>query len=106
MDKPEYLEHRCCMCPNRDTPNKTECPSGPLKPEVTPCRFVKTYVDNRGWIYQVMSGIGQSSYKGRYFKPGKFGRCMQNLPWRDSFDDAQRDLNLLAKSKRWSEDQS
>jgi len=90
------------MCPNIDKIN-TECPTGPLKPEITPCRFVKTYIDNRGWKYKVLSGIGDNSYKGRYQKPGMNGwKCMKNLEWRNSFDEAQADLNVLAKLKRWS----
>ncbi|WP_422447833.1 hypothetical protein [Thermoanaerobacterium sp. DL9XJH110] len=103
--KPEYMEYRCCMCPNINKP-ETQCPPGPLKPKVTPCRFVKTYVDNRGWKYRVMGGIGGDVYKARYQKPEKAGwHCMRNLEWRKSFDEAQSDLNMLAKAKGWKEAQ-
>lgn len=104
MMKPEYLEFRCCMCPNRNKKDNTQCPTGPFKSEVTPCRFVKTYKDERGWLYRVMRGIGENTYKARYQKPGKTGwKCMVKMEWRDSFDKAQSDLNALAKEKAWEE---
>lgn len=102
---PEYMEYRCCMCPNPDDPRSTECPPNPpSRPESTPCRFVKTYVDKRGWRYRVMGGLGESNYKARYNKPGKPGwKCMAKLPWRKSFFEAQKDLNLMAEEKGWDE---
>lgn len=103
MSKPEYLEFRCCMCPNIEE-SLENCPSGPFKEEVTPCRFVKTYIDSRGWKYKVMSGIGENAYKGRYQKPGMTSwKCMNNLEWRETFDKAQSDLNSMAKLKGWEE---
>lgn len=97
----EYRKYRCCMCPNINK-NNAECPPGPFKVEATPCRFIKTYTDSRGWKYRVMSGIGDNRYKGRYQKPENNGwKCMKNLEWRESFDEAQSDLNDLAKSKAW-----
>lgn len=104
MSELEYLEFRCCMCPNSQEPSLVQCPTGPFKKEVTPCRFVKTYVDKRGWKYKVMSGIGEDAYKGRYQKPSKSGwKCMNNLEWRERFDQAQADLNTMAKLKEWKE---
>lgn len=104
MSQPEYMEFRCCMCPNISEPENIICPAGPMKTEATPCRFVKTYTDERGWFYQVMGGLGESNYNARYRKPGKLRwKCMANLPWRKSFDDAQSDLNALAKKKGWGE---
>ena len=103
---PEYLEFRCCMCPNLYVKDSMQCPTGPFKAEVTPCRFVKVYVDERGWKYKVMGGLGESNYKARYKKPvkQKYGwKGIQKLPWRKSFDEAQSDLNELAKKKRWRE---
>lgn len=99
---PEYLEFRCCMCPNQaDKPENPMCPTG------RPCRFVKTYVDERGWKYRVMPGLGEGNYKARYQKPDKQGdfgwKCVRILPWRNSFDEAQSDLNIYAKQKRWRE---
>lgn len=93
----EYREYRCCMCPNINEP-ETQCPAG------TPCRFVKTYIDKRGWLYRVMGGIRDGRYKARYKKLGKFGwKCMGNLEWRKTFDEAQSDLNAMAKAKEWEE---
>ena len=101
---PEYLEFRCCMCPNLYVKDSMQCPTGPFKAEVTPCRFVKTYTDDRGWKYKVVGGLGESNYKARYNKPGKISwKGIQSLPWRKSFDEAQSDLNVLAKKKGWRE---
>ena len=100
----EYREFRCCMCPNVNNSELVQCPTGPLKAEVTPCRFFKTYVDDRGWRYWVMGGLGESNFKARYNKPGKMRwKGVQKLPWRKSFDEAQSDLNALAKKKGWRE---
>lgn len=97
-----HLEFRCCMCPNTGK-NSDVCPVGPFKINKTPCLFVKAYIDDRGWIYKVMSGIGLSAYKARYRKPGETYKCMANLPWRDTFDEAQSDLNRMANKKGWDE---
>ena len=85
---------RCCMCPNINKP-ETECPAGKQ------CKFVKVYHDDRGWVYRVMPGLGDT-FKGRYRKPGT-GRwkCMTNLSWQETFDQAQTDLNALAEKKGW-----
>lgn len=101
---PEYLEFRCCLCPNQRNPQETVCPPSFMLPKPTPCRFVKTYIDTRSWLYKVMGGLGESNFKARYQKPGKKGwKCMGKMPWRKSFDEAQSDLNGLAKKKGWSE---
>lgn len=98
MSTPEYLEYRCCMCPNIDTPEATECPAGHA------CRFVKIYVDKRGWLYKVRAGLGGHTFSGFYLKPGKTSwKSMKQLPWRDSFDSAQADLNKYAHNKGWGE---
>ena len=105
---PEYLQMRCCMCPNLQV-NTSTCPGipGTLHPSPTPCRFVKSYIDERGWKYRVMSGIGGDMFKARYQKADAHGSaCWKGLaavPWRDSFDQAQVDLNAYAKQKGWSE---
>lgn len=107
MDEPEYLESRCCLCPNVGKDEESDiCPGipGTSHPDPSPCRFVKTYVDERGWKYRVMPGIGINTYKARYQKPGKPGwHGVAKLPWRESFDVAQADLNRLAKEKQWDE---
>lgn len=107
MNKPEYMEFRCCMCPNSDKQKPICPPNPPSRNETIPCRFVKTYIDNRGWLYKVGQGIGYPIvYKGLYQKPGKRGwKSMASLVWKSSFDDAQSDLNALAKSKGWDEHQ-
>lgn len=105
---PEYLKHRCCMCPNIDKSSKV-CPGieGSLHPEPSVCRFVKTYTDDRGWIYFVRSGIGSDRFKGFYakneadYKAGIRQHGMGALKWRTCFDEAQGDLNEYAKKKGW-----
>lgn len=98
----EYREFRCCMCPNSSNPETTICPPSPFRSESVPCRFIKTYVDERGWKYKVIPGLGESNFKGRYKKLSKSGwKCMKNLQWRKSFDEAQIDLNKMAKLKGW-----
>lgn len=95
---PEYLRFRCCMCPNTSNPENTQCPSG------TACRFVKTYIDSRGWKYRVMPRLGKSNLKAIYQKPGTSSwKWVEDFEWCESFDDAQSDLNEYAKSKGWEE---
>lgn len=63
----------------------------------------KKYVDERGWRYQVISGIGTEAYKARYQKPGSASwRCVAALPWRLTEEAAQADLDQMAKKKGWS----
>lgn len=105
---PEYLEFRCCMCPNiHEDPQSDQCPAWLHKKQRTPCRFVKVYEDKRGWKYRVLAGLGESNYKARYQKPDKSGldgwHCVRQLQWRKTFDQAQRDLNLLAAKNNWLE---
>lgn len=105
---PEYLDMRCCMCPNIQK-NLPTCPGipGTPHPSPSPCRFVKAYIDERGWKYKVMSGIGENTFKARYQKPDKQGstgwKGLAAVPWRKSFDEAQADLNAHAKKKGWIE---
>lgn len=100
---PEYLKFRCCMCPNTNK-QTDKCPPKPFNPKITECRFVKTYIDSRGWRYKVMQGLGDSNFKARYNKPGKSGwKGMVSMEWRKSFDEAQSDLNVMAKKKGWKE---
>lgn len=105
---PEYLSHRCCMCPNIGKADKT-CPGipGTGHPDPDPCRFVKSYIDQRGWKYKVMGGISQDSFKARYQKSEKNGstgwKGVAAVPWQKTFDAAQADLNALAAAKGWSE---
>ena len=104
----DYPTSRCCMCPNISLA-RTICPGipGTVHPDPEPCRFVKAYIDNRGWKYCVMAGIGTSSFKARYQKPEKSGETgwkgVVSLPWRSSFDEAQADLNAYAQERGFSE---
>ncbi len=101
MNKPEYIKFRCCMCPNNDMPENRKCPAKPFQSKITDCRFVKAYIDERGWKYKVMPGLGDSNFKARYQKPGKSGwKCMTNMKWCKTFDEAQTDLNNMANLKK------
>ena len=64
----------------------------------------KKYIDERGWKYQVMSGLGTPSpYKARYQKPGSASwRCVAALPWQLTAEDVQSDLDQLAAKKGWT----
>ena len=67
----------------------------------------KKYIDGRGWKYKVMPGIGGDTFKARYQKAEKQGSegwyGLRSLPWRDTFDEAQGDLDRLAQEKGWKE---
>ena len=68
----------------------------------------KKYIDARGWKYQVMSGIGSDPvFKARYQRPEKQGdvgwKGLAAVPWRSSREEAQADLDRLAKEKGWLE---
>lgn len=101
------MEHnyRCCMCPriNSDSPICPGIPGTP-HPHPDPCLFVKKYRDSRGWIYFVRSGIGgATTFKTFYQKPGKNPHGWKPVPWRNSFDEAQADLNREAEKRGWKE---
>ena len=99
---------RCCLCPNAQN-NSQLCPGIPETPhpEESKCRFVRKYIDRRGWKYKVMSGIGENTFKARYQKPEKNGETgwkgLACVPWRSTFDEAQADLNRVAQEKGWNE---
>lgn len=65
----------------------------------------KKYIDSRGWKYQVMSGLGQDTFKARYQRPEKHGdvgwKGLAGVPWRKTFEEAQADLDQLAEKKGW-----
>lgn len=64
----------------------------------------KTYRDSRGWLYRIMPGLGENTYKARYRQPGKSGwHCMRQLPWRDNQIEAEADLEVYAASHKWKE---
>lgn len=68
---------------------------------------VKTYVDGRGWKYKVMGGISENTFKARYQRPEKHGdtgwKCLASVPWRNTFEEAQEDLDRHAKARGWRE---
>lgn len=55
---------------------------------------MKVYKDKRGWRYRVMRGIGEPvTYKARYNKPsGGNWKCVRTLPWRETREEAEKDL--------------
>ena len=61
------------------------------------------YKDKRGWRYKVMPGIGPSAFKTRCLRPDKADtdswKCYAKLPWRNTFDEAQADLDGYASEK-------
>lgn len=60
------------------------------------------YKDSRGWEYKVGAGIGGDTYKGKYKKIRTLSwKCMRVLPWRKTFEEAQKDLEEYAKTKGW-----
>lgn len=67
----------------------------------------KKYIDGRGWKYMVLPGIVDGSYKARYQKDNKYGafgwKCVAALPWRNTFEEAQADLDQMAVKKGWAE---
>ena len=99
----DIMEKRCSMCPQMNT-GLSQCPLEPGS-RGSICGFV-VWTDDRGWKYRVMSGIGENRFKGRYQDNKHSGHAgwkgMRQLPWQESFDEAQEDLNRLAISKKWS----
>lgn len=67
----------------------------------------RKYIDSRGWKYQVMSGLGEGAFKARYQKPEKHGdvgwKGCAMVPWQKTFEEAQADLDRLAKERGWNE---
>ena len=65
----------------------------------------KKYIDSRGWKYKVMGGLGKAAFKARYQKPHHQGdvgwKGVAAVPWRQSREAAQTDLDQLAEKKGW-----
>jgi hypothetical protein len=100
-------DFRCCMCPNINTPQHKICPpGGPCDKPETLCKFVKAFRDENGATVFVSDGIAlddktwftvrQLQGKGSHRIKTKF------LPIRETFDEAQSDLNKYAKQKGWA----
>ena len=66
---------------------------------------LKRYIDDRGWTYHVRAGIGKNCFKAFYCKPDKTPwpreRAYRNTPWRETANQAQEDLDKLAREKGW-----
>lgn len=67
----------------------------------------KKYIDSRGWKYQVMNSFVDNAYKARYQNPEKSGNVgwkgLASVPWRNTAEEAQADLDQLAEKKGWKE---
>lgn len=97
--QPEYLETRCCMCPNIKTPENRVCPSGgPTNKTETPCRFVKSYRTGAGVIVQIKKSRFDNKYCVNFNE-----RESLILDRFNSFDEAQADINCYAKRSEWEE---
>lgn len=71
-------------------------------------KMPKKYIDDRGWKYQVMSGIGSDpAFKAWYQRPEKQGdvgwKGLAAVPWQTTREEAQADLDRLAVKKGWRE---
>jgi len=70
-------------------------------------KMPRKYIDDRGWKYQVMPGLGSGSFKARYQRADRQGgdgwKGVASLPWRNNARDAQADLDQLAAKKGWKE---
>lgn len=67
------------------------------------------YSDSRGWLYKVMPGLGGDTFKARYHKPEyppHKWKCVMTLPWRASADEANADLERLAREKGWRREET
>lgn len=102
----DIRENPCCMCPAMSHDFKKEVCDGHgtfLGKTVGPCNFVNKFKDERGWLFFVRKGLGESNYKTFFKKPGQKteGHGYRNLSWQKSFREAQEDLNKLALKKGW-----
>jgi len=61
------------------------------------------YIDQRGWTYRVMPGVGHC-FKARLRRQGPYikskWRCLAALPWRETREEAEADLQEYAKLKK------
>lgn len=99
----EYLLFRCCLCPNIGK-DEIICP-GIEGQSPSLCRFVKTYIDSKGCKYKVIPENGADRFKAKYqvveHSDNARWKWVRQLNWKNSFDEAQADLNRLAKDKKW-----
>lgn len=61
---------------------------------------LRVYEDHRGWLYKVLPGLADNTYKARYHHPSHSPdtgwKCVRVLPWRESVAEAQEDLDRWA----------
>ncbi len=66
---------------------------------------IRKYIDSKGRKYKVMSGIGGECFKARSQSPDKHGdigwKGYTGLPWRNTFEKAQADLDAKARELGW-----
>lgn len=95
VNRLKVREFPCCMCPSLASNFKLE--------RCANCDYAVTYEDKRGYTYFVRSGIG-GVFKAFYTKPGtkKQKSCAVFKEWRNSFTEAQADLNRVAKERGWT----
>jgi hypothetical protein len=95
------------MCPNRNIPIRKICPpGGPSEKPETLCRFVVAFLDDNGYKVFVSNGIDSSgkkwfSVRQKDANRGTHRIKAEALPIRETFDEAQYDLNMYAHEKRW-----
>lgn len=92
----EPREYPCCMCPAE----KIAFVEG----RCDNCNFAVTFEDKRGYRYFVRKGIADTGFKTFYTVPGKAKQrsCQTIKEWRDTFVEAQMDLNKVAKERCWT----
>lgn len=99
MSSPEYLQFRCCMCPNIDQ-DSSVCPGipGALHPDPSPCRFVKEYADDSEWRYKVKFQPRTNDF-AIVFKIPRRAEWIRSAIFQhfESFDEGQSMLNLYAE---------
>ncbi|WP_303189304.1 hypothetical protein [Fusobacterium ulcerans] len=78
----------------------------PNMPSLMACLEKQAYIDDRGWVFFVRSGIGGNNFKAFYaknvedYKAGYRCHAVKSLHWRNSIKDAKTDLDIYAKSKK------
>jgi hypothetical protein len=97
---------RCCICPKTYSKKKSGlCPGipGTPHPKQSTCDFENVWHDTNGKAVFVDSGIGGKNYMSfRRSDSGGLHRVKTKyLPVRETFDEAQKDLNLYATTYGW-----
>lgn len=90
----DVRDMKCCMCPADHKTFAGKCDN---------CNFAVTFEDDRGYRYFVRRGLGDV-YKTFYTVPGKAKQrsCQVFKEWRETFTQAQEDLNRVANERGWT----